>query len=95
MEKDKLKLELLEKIIKCDDAAVLKRIGEIFFGTDKLNEEGEEYGVTFKTNQSSDFNISPELEEELMERYEEHLQGKGKTYSWEEVKKDLEDSHGL
>lgn len=92
MEKNKLKLELLQKIITCNDAALLKRVEEILLG---VSEAGEDYSLGEKTALSEDFNISPEQEEELMRRYEDHLQNKGKSYTWEEVRKNLKDSYGI
>lgn len=95
MEKDKLKLELLERIINCDDAVVLKKVEEILNDVSEVREGGERYKIAGDTFSSEELNISPELEEELMRRYEDHLQNKGKSYSWEEVKKNLRDSYGL
>lgn len=92
MEKDRLKLELLEKIISCDDAATLRKVEEILGG---VSEAGEDYGLGEKTAFSEDFNISPEQEEELMRRYQDHLQNNGKSYTWEEVRKNLKDSYGI
>ena len=92
MEKDKLKLELLEKIITCDDEATLEKVGEILLA---VSEADEAYSLDENTALSEDFNISPEQEEELMRRYEDHLQNNGKSYTWEEVRKDLRDSYGF
>lgn len=94
MENDKLKISLLEKIIKCDDAATLKRVEEIFIEVSRVSERGEDYERSEKIL-SEDFTISPEQEEELMKRYEDYLQNKGKSFTWEEVKQNLRDSHGI
>lgn len=95
MEKDKLKLKLLEKIIECNDAAVLKRVEEIFIEAAEVNEGRENYERSDRMTFLEDLTISPEQEEELMKRYEDYLQNKGKSYTWEEVKKSLKDSHGI
>lgn len=95
MEKDKLKLSLLEKIIACEDAATLKKVEEILDEASEVNEGGEEYNSGEKITLSEDLSISSEQEEELMKRYEDYLQNKGKSYSWEEVKQSLRDSHGI
>ena len=92
MEKNKLKITLLEKIIACDDENTLKRVEEILLG---VSETGEEYGLGEKTVTSDKFSISPEQEEELMRRYEDHLQNNGKSFTWEEVRKNLKDSYGF
>ncbi|MCX2839482.1 hypothetical protein OQ279_15140 [Salinimicrobium sp. MT39] len=92
MEKDKLKLELLEKIIACENEVILKKVEELLFG---VSEAGEEYGLDAYTELSQELSISAEQEEELMRRYEDHLQSRGKSYTWEEVKKNLNDSYEL
>lgn len=92
MEKDKLKLELLERIIACDDEVTLEKVKGVLLG---VSETGEEYGLSQRAVMSDSFNISSEQEVELMRRYEDHLQNKGKSFTWEEVRKNLKDSYGF
>lgn len=96
MENDKLKLELIKKIIECDDAAVLKRVEEILLTQpSKASEAGEDYISEKRVAISGELNISPEQEEELMMRYSEYLEGKDEALSWEEVKQNLRDLNGV
>ena len=93
MEKERLKLELLEKIINCDDASVLKRVEEILLDySSKASEAGEEYTFNKRAALSEELNISPEQEEELMRRYDDHLKNGGKSIPWEVVKQNLNES---
>ena len=96
VEKDKLKLKLLEKIIACDDASVLKRVEEIFVTQfSKASEAGENYLSGKEVSTSGELNISPEQEEELMRRYRDYQDGTSEGSTWEEVRQNLRDLYGF
>ncbi|NJW52068.1 addiction module protein [Salinimicrobium oceani] len=96
MEKERLKLGLLEKIINCDDASVLKRVEEILLDySSKASEAGEEYISSKMAALSEELNISPEQEEELTRRYRDYLEGKTEGVSWEDVRQNIKDLYGF
>ena len=88
MEKDKLKLEILEKIIACDDAAVLKRVEEIFLEFSKVNEGGEKYLTKVDPVPASHY-------QKLEVEFENYKSGDSKGMSWEELKKEIKSKYGF
>ncbi|MCC8359629.1 hypothetical protein [Salinimicrobium sediminilitoris] len=92
MKIDKLKLELLEEIINCNDASTLKKVEEIFRSYPSIaSETEEEYNLHKEVEFSEALNISPEQEEELMRRYDDHLKNGGESIPREVVKRNLRD----
>ena len=57
----------------------------------KVSEAEEQYVSSEKAELSEEIGISARQEEELMRRYNDHLQNKGRSISWEEVKQNLQD----
>ena len=88
MEKDKLKLQLLEMIINCDDAAVLKRVEEIFLEFSKVNEGGENYLKEVDPVPASHY-------QKLEEEFENYKQGDLSGVSWEELRKGIKSKYGF
>lgn len=58
-------------------------------------EEDLDYYKAYKRSLEEGLNIDGNQEEELMKRYQDYLEGKGKTYSWDEVKKNIREKHGF
>lgn len=82
MEKERLKMELVDKIQKCQDLATLQRVEEVLMGSFQASEPGKDYISEQKTKLLEEFNISPEQEEELIRRYRDYLEGKTEGDSW-------------
>ena len=94
MEKERLKKEIIQKIMECEDPEVLQRVEEVLSHFSyKASEAGEEY--IQKASISEELSISPEQEEELMRRYRDYLGGKSKGFTWEEVRQELKDLYGF
>ena len=88
MEKDKLKLELLEKIIACDDVTVLKRVEEIFKKVSEVNEGGEKYLKEVDPVPASHYRkLEPE--------FEKYKTGELKGVSWEDYRKEIKVKYGF
>ena len=100
MDKNKLKIGLLQKILACDDGGILRKVENILDSpASEVEEAGEGYfsrkndksealpGSNMKTDEN--FDISAEQEDELMRRVADHANGRGKTLSWEEIKKNI------
>jgi hypothetical protein len=88
MEKDKLKLELLEKIINCDDAAVLKAVEEIFTGFSEVKEGGENYIKELDPVPASHY-------QKLEEEFRKYKSGEVKGISWEKFRQEVKNTHGF
>lgn len=100
-----MKIELLQKIITCEDGDILRRVESVLHSpASEVSEAGEDYfsskieksealpGSNMKTGEN--FDISAEQEEELMRRVADHANGQGKTFSWEEIKKNIRNIEG-
>ena len=88
MKIDKLKLELLEEIINCNDVATLKRVEEILIGFSEVNEESEKY---LKEIDPVPKNHYQQLEED----YKKYKSGKLKGESWENFRKEIKSNYGF
>ncbi|WP_424492897.1 addiction module protein [Salinimicrobium sp. GXAS 041] len=105
MDLNQLKVELIQNIISCENEIILREIEQILDENPSgVREDGEKY--FFKENSGSvnrisndeefqSFSISEEQEEELMRRYRNHLEGRGKSIPWDEVKKNIREEHGF
>jgi len=89
MEKNALKIELLQKIIACEDEDLLKQIEELLLEVN-AKEPGEDYEVENRKSL-----LSKEQLEEIKRRSEALKTGKEKAIPWEEVRKDLEKKYGF
>lgn len=89
MEKDKLKLELLEKIIACNDVTVLRRLEKVLLKSSEVNEAGESYIRNIDEVPASYYH---ELDKEF-ERYKNG--GEQKGASWKDVRKELKKKYGF
>lgn len=105
MDLNQLKIELIQKIISCEDENILRTIKQILDeNPSEVKEEGEKYSIKpsaeldreFPYEQEDGFlNINEEQEEELLRRYQDHLEGGGRSLSWEEVRKNIHERHGF
>jgi hypothetical protein len=88
MEIDRLKLELLEKIINCDDAATLQRVEEVFIEFSEVNEEEEKY--------LKEVDPVPDIHyQKLEEEFEKYKNGELKGISWEKFRKEIKSNYGF
>ena len=53
------------------------------------------YIENFRDRENLSTNVTNEQLDALDKRREKYIAGEGKSYSWEEVKKELIDKHGL
>ena len=89
MEKDKLKLELLERIIACDDEVTLERVKEILLEEISRVEEGEEnYLTEVDPVPSSHY-------QNLEEDFNKLRSGEIKGISLEDLGKEIKSKHGF
>ena len=81
MKKDAWKLELIQRIIACNDKVLLRKI-EVLLENVKyeINEPGEDYEV-----ESSEFIVPDEVYAELDSDFEAYKKGELKAESWEKV----------
>lgn len=90
MEINELKIELLKRILACKDIPTLEKINDFFAEENIVSEVEEEYRTEEKTSE-----LSPEQWEELNRRHKEYLEGKGESYSWEQVKEKIRQKYDL
>ena len=88
MEKNELKLELLKKIINCNDIATLKRVEEIFFEFSMVNEGGEKYLKEVDPVPKSHY-------QKLEEEHKNFKSGEIKGISWKDFRKEIKSNHGF
>lgn len=88
MEKNSLKIKLLEAIINCDDADTLKRMQEILLKDSKVGESGENY---LKEADPVPQSFYRQLEEE----YEKYKRGEITGTSWEDFRDEIEKNYGF
>lgn len=69
-----IKINILKVLENIDDPKFLKAVFEI---------------VSAKANKEHKYELTEEQQQMLEEREAEYLQGKGKSYSWKEVKKGI------
>ncbi|MBO2543751.1 addiction module protein [Salegentibacter sp. BDJ18] len=89
MDKEALKIELIQKIIACNDFALLKQVEELLQGVN-AHEPGEDYKVESLQNL-----LSKEQLEELDRRLEAHKNGTSKALPWEEARGEIEKKYGF
>ena len=90
MEKDKLKIALIQKVISCEDIELLQDVRAILEkNSSEVREESEKY-IT------ENIDAIPDLYyEELKEDYESYRRGELTTSSWGEVKENIYKRHGF
>lgn len=81
METIELRNKIFEKLSTVEDSSMLETV---------LN-----YIESFKKTKPSSSNLTKKQLDELDKRREQYLLGKGKTYSWKQVKQELIDNYGL
>ena len=89
MDKNALKLELIQKIIACNNIDLLKQIEGILQEVN-ANEPNEEYGV-----ERSNSVVPDRIYSELEEDFKAYQKGEIKTESWEKVERELKEKYGL
>lgn len=91
MDKNKLKIELLQKIISCDDGEVLRKLENILDSpASEVAEAGEGYSTENYTDPVPDW-----FYEKLQKDSEKYESGELKTKSWEQVKEEIRRKHGF
>lgn len=104
MDLDQLKIELIQKIIFCEDENLLRKIDQLLDEySSEVNEEEEKYFSEEKISahnldvqeEMDSLSISAEQEEELAERYERYLRDGGKSFSWEEAREFIREENGF
>ncbi|MDT0685441.1 hypothetical protein [Autumnicola psychrophila] len=91
MNKDKLKIELLQKVIACNDEKLLKEVDNLLKSfPSQVNEDTQPYskeaGVSF---------LSENQKETLKKRYESYLSHESETKEWSDVKAEIMKRHGF
>ena len=90
MERDKLKIELIQKIASCEDVELLQDVKEILGKKpSEVKEESEKY-ITISIDAIPDTHY-----EELMGDFETYRRGELTTSSWDEVKENIYKRHGF
>lgn len=92
MEMDRLKIELLQKIIDCNDADVLLRLKEFLA---EINPQVKEEAGEYVPATSNPTKIPDSYYRKLEEDYEKFKKGELKASSWEEVRAKVIKKHGL
>lgn len=88
MEKDGLKLNLLEAIIKCDDAAILKKVEKILLEKSKAEEPEDKYIKESDPVPESHYR-------QLDEEFEKFKRGEVKGVSWDDLRKEIKSKYGF
>lgn len=91
MDKNALKIELMQKIIACDDEDLLKEM-EIFLQEVKVSvhEPNEAYKVDGQKSL-----LSNEQLEEIERRWKAYKSGEEKAIPWEDARKEIQDKYGF
>jgi len=89
MDKNALKIELMKKIIACDDEDLLKEM-EIFLQEVNASEPGESYEVEGRKSL-----LSNEQLEEIERRWKAYKSGEEKAIPWEDARKEIQDKYGF
>ncbi|APS38263.1 MULTISPECIES: hypothetical protein [Salegentibacter] len=89
MDTNALKIELIQKIIACNDIALLKQVEELLQRVNAL-EPGEEYELT-TTNSVVPDRIYEQLEKDFIAYQNEEIQSE----KWEKVEHELKEKYGL
>jgi len=89
MDKEALKIELIQKIIACNDIALLKQVEELLQGVN-AHEPGEEYELT-TTNSVVPDRIYEQLEKDFIAYQNKEIQSE----EWEKVEHELKEKYGL
>ncbi|MBZ9730419.1 addiction module protein [Salegentibacter sp. JZCK2] len=89
MDINALKIQLMQKIIACNDDVLLKQIGELLQGVE-VKEPEKDYEVESHKNL-----LSKEQLEELDRRLEAYKSGTEKAIPWEEAKREIEKKYGF
>lgn len=86
MDLNQMKIELLQRIISCEDENMLREIKQILDeNSSEVREEGDKYSVEVG-------NVIPDGYYQSLEAdYEKYKRGELSTSSWDEVKKKLQD----
>ncbi len=91
MDMSALKIELLQKIIACDDKALLGKIEDSLKEVKpEAQEPAEDYGI-----ESQKSLLSKEQLEEIERRWTAYKRGEEKAIPWEEARKDIEKKYGF
>lgn len=91
MDKNALKIGLIQKIIACDDEDLLMKIESLLKNVKpEASEPGESYKVEGRKSQ-----LSNEQLEEIERRWKAYKSGEEKTIPWEDARKEIEREYGF
>ena len=88
MEKDKLKLELVQRILECDDLEILKKVETVLHNYPEVNEAGESYSKDIAEIPASHY-------QKLDEEFDKYKNGEQQGASWKDVRKEIKEKHGF
>lgn len=92
MEMNQLKIELMQKIIACNDPELLLKLKELLGSINtEVNEEAEECSASSRTR-----DIVPDSYYKKLERdFEKYQKGEIKARSWEEIRAKAIKKYGI
>ncbi|MBE7641433.1 hypothetical protein GUB10_13925 [Salegentibacter sp. BLCTC] len=91
MDKNALKIELIQKIIACDDEVLLMKMEALLKNVKPgASEPGENYEVESRSSQ-----LSKEQLKEIERRWEAYKRGEEKAIPWEEARREIERKYGV
>ena len=88
MEMNSLKIKILEAIINCNDASILKKVEEILMEDSEVGEPGENYIKEADPVPESHYR-------QLEEEFEQYKRGEIKEVSWKDFRKEIKKNHGF
>ena len=91
MDANALKIELMQKIIACDDEDLLMEIEGLLKNVKPgASEPGESYKVEGRKSQ-----LSKEQLEEIEKRWKAYKSGEEKAIPWQDARKEIEREYGF
>jgi putative addiction module component (TIGR02574 family) len=91
MDANALKIELMKKIIACDDEDLLMKIEGLLKNIKPgASEPGESYEVEGRKSQ-----LTNEQLEEIERRWKAYKSGEEKAIPWEDVRKEIQNKYGF
>ncbi|UBZ08222.1 addiction module protein [Salegentibacter mishustinae] len=91
MDANALKIELIQKIIACDDEDLLMKIEGLLKNIKPgASEAGESYEVEGRKSQ-----LTNEQLEEIERRWKAYKSGEEKAIPWEDVRKEIQNKYGF
>lgn len=88
MDINQLKLDLFEKIMECDDPAILKRVEEVFSDVSEVREGGENYTKEVDPVPASHY-------QKLEEDFQKYKNGDLEEVPWEKFRAEIKSNYGF